>query len=309
MKIRLINKGDLNLVSGGYIYNKEVFNGLTKRGYEIDYTNKLGSREKAIDLVDSLMFEEYLNYHSDFERTFFIIHQLPNSFCRLEKIREYLKYIVTGTNVKNELVNNWNVPSVNVLVVEPGIEKNWKVKQKYRKQPKDILMVANYIPNKGFEILPSILESIEDMDWHLKIFGNKNFDGHFFNRFQEKLIRSGFDERVTLNSVVDRRTLNKEFVEADVLLHCSREETYGMVVFEAIRSGLPSIMYKTGSWETFVETGWAHTVELYSGMAFGNKIRMFFEAPDLFYNFQYKPNEIRTWNNVIDEFENILLAI
>jgi len=308
MQIRLINKGSLNTVSGGYLYNKQVFEGLQKRGYSICYTDQFTEKKDTIDIVDSLVVVDYMSYHSDLDRTLVLIHQAPDNFNLNHPNLHQLQFIVTGKYAKNELIKNWNILPQNIKVIEPGIETNWQIKQQYNSQPKNILMVANYLPKKGYKLLLPILEYLKDLDWNVTAYGNQDFDPNFFYHLNEQVKNSSFASKITLNSPINRTALNQVYIRADVLLHCSENETYGMAVAEAIQTKLPCIMYQTGNWETFQAMGWAKVVGVYHAKVFAEALRDFFLHPDSFLNncTLHENDLVRTWENVAEDIEELI---
>ena len=308
MQIRLINKGSLNTVSGGYLYNKQVFEGLKKRGYSINYTDQLTAKKDTIDIVDSLVIVDYMRHHSDLDKTLVLIHQVPDNFNLNHPNLHQLQFIVTGKYVKNELIEKWKIPSQNITIIEPGIESNWQVKQHHNNTPKNILMVANYLPKKGYELLLPILEEIKDLDWNITAYGNQDFDPNFFYHLNEQVKKSPFASKITLNAPINRMALNQAYIDADMLLHCSENETYGMAIAEAIQTQLPCIMYQTGNWEAFEASGWIKVVQSYQANGFAKAIRYFFLHPTFLpiNGISPKNNLIRTWENVVDEVEELI---
>jgi len=308
MQIRLINKGNPDTVSGGYLYNKQVFEGLQRRGYSIYYTDQLTVENDTIDIVDSLVVVDYMYHHSELENTLVLIHQIPENFNFNHPDLHQLQFIVTGKQVKNELIKNWKLSPLNIRVIEPGIESNWRVKHHYKSEPKSILMVANYLPKKGYELLLKILEEIKDLDWNVVAYGNKDFDQNFFYDLNEQVKDSPFGSKIALKAPIDRAALNQAYIEVDILLHCSENETYGMAVAEAIQTQLPCIIYQTGNWEVFEATGWAKIVEAYNAKAFAKELRYFFLHPGSFPNKRTIPASdlVRSWEHVVGDIEELI---
>lgn len=308
MQIRLINKGSLDTISGGYLYNKQVFEGLQKRGYSICYTDQFDEKKDSINIVDSLVVVDYMRYHSNLERTLVLIHQVPDNFDFNHPNLHQLQFIVTGKNIKNKLIKNWRLSPQNIQVIEPGIESNWQQKKHYKIDPKNILMVANYLPKKGYELLLPILEKIKDLDWKVTAYGNQDFDPDFFYHLNEQIKNSPFASKITLNPPISRTLLNKAYIDTDIFLHCSENETYGMVVAEAIQTRLPCIIYQIGNWEVFETSGWTKVVEAYDAKAFAEEIRQFFLHPESFPDKHSHPKNdvLRTWENVVEEIEKLI---
>jgi len=308
MQIRLINKGSLDTVSGGYIYNKEVFEGLQKRGYSISYTDQFARKEDSIDIVDSLVVADYMHHHSDLNRTLVLIHELPDNLNPSHPNFQQLQFIVTGGFVKNELIEKWKTAPQNITLIEPGIEANWQIKRHHNSKPKNILMVGNYVPRKQYDLLPPILEKIKDLNWNLKAYGSPDFAPNYFYQVKEQIKKTSFGSKVELNLPLNRTALNQAYINADVFLHCAERETYGMAVAEAIQSQLPCIIYRTGDWEAFEATGWVKVVHSLNAEAFAATLRHFFLHPE---SFSDKPASVkndlmRTWENVVEDFEEVI---
>ncbi len=307
MQIRLINKGSLDTISGGYLYNKHIFEGLQKRGYSIHYTDQFTDKKDTIDMVDSLVIVDYMNHRADLDKTLVLIHQVPHNFNLNHPNLHQLQFIVTGKNAKNKLVKHWKISPQNIKVIEPGIESNWQIKQHHNSQPKNILMVANYLPKKGYQLLLPILEKIKDLDWNVTAYGNQDFDPNFFHHLNEQIKKSPFASKIRLNAPINRTALNQTYIHADVLLHCSENETYGMAIAEAIQTKLPCIMYQTGNWEAFEASGWVKVVQSYQADEFAEAIRHFFLHPKFLVDKTSSTNNLmRTWNSVVKDVEYLI---
>lgn len=93
-----------------------------------------------------------------------------------------------------------------------------------------LLCVASITPRKGHDLLVSALRKI-DRDFRLVCIGPRR-------PFLETLPR---DERVSFPGPLTGEALTSAYAQADLFVLASRNETYGMVVTEALARGLPVI--------------------------------------------------------------------
>ncbi|WP_197288622.1 glycosyltransferase family 4 protein [Nocardia sp. NRRL S-836] len=94
----------------------------------------------------------------------------------------------------------------------------------------NLLCVASVTPRKGQDVLVRALRRI-DRDWRLTCVGPHR-------PFLREIPR---DDRVTFPGPLTGGALTSAYVNADLFVLASRNETYGMVVTEALAHGLPVI--------------------------------------------------------------------
>lgn len=93
-----------------------------------------------------------------------------------------------------------------------------------------LLCVASITPRKGHDVLVRALRKI-DRDWRLTCVGPH---GPFLEQLPE-------DDRVSFRGPLTGEALTSAYASADLFVLASRNETYGMVVTEALAHGLPTI--------------------------------------------------------------------
>lgn len=274
----------------------------------MSYSSNLTSLKNTVDIVDSLILGEYMEQHQKLNNTLAIIHQVPEKIDIRHRDIHQMRLVVTGEDAQKQIIKNWRLSPNQVAVIKPAIEVNWQTKQHHSQSPKKILMVANYLPQKGYELLLPILSEMSEVDWQLTAYGNKKFNPKFHNSLQCQISNSPFKSKVKLKGTIDRESLNQAYIDADVLLHCAAKETYGMAVAEAVQSKLPSIIFATGNWKDFETTGWAKVIHSHSAKAFAKAIKNYFNKPNTFpipsRNTTTHPR--RNWEDVVDEIEKII---
>jgi glycosyltransferase involved in cell wall biosynthesis len=107
--------------------------------------------------------------------------------------------------------------------------------------------VAAITPGKGHEILLRALARLRRWSWRLTCAGSLERDPAAVARVRDLLDAEQFRDRVALGGEVDGAELSALYDAADVFVHPSLHETYGMVVAEALARGIPVVGSATGS--------------------------------------------------------------
>ena len=304
MNIHFYNKGALDTVSGGYLYNRKVIKYLRSFGHRVEYCEQTENlRESKINIIDSLVLGQAMEHLQSSARNIGLIHQIDRSITAYDTI----PLIVTGEAAKVDLVESFAVNEDAIHVVRPGMDEGWRAKEKHSNQIRNLLCVSNYLAGKGIDVLITVLSELKTFDWKLTIAGNPDFDPEYFLSIQEQIREEGLESRIELLGVLPREKINDLMVNSDVLINLSESETFGMVVKEAIQAHLPVVMYQTGAWKEFEKSGWVTVIKDYSIA----EIRAVFEAilesglrvdADLL----MKKTKVRTWEEVSREIESIL---
>ena len=251
MKLQFLNSIPLEVISGGNIYNKAIIEGLRLKGAEIDYNATPLDEDYDISIVDSLCMDK-VNPNSIklTQQIVALIHQIPKlSDHTINFYRDNAKFIVTGESAKSELIKLWQVNKNNIRVLRPGIPDHWKSKTEFRDQPKRIIIVSNFIQNKGFELLISILKKLSHLDLKFHIVGNNELDKGYGNKIIETIEKT--NNKVQFHFNLKRDEVYNQLLKSDIFLSLSKSETFGMSLFEALSLGLPCIAYKTGDFNYF----------------------------------------------------------
>ncbi|KAL3417789.1 glycosyl transferase group 1 [Phlyctema vagabunda] len=109
-----------------------------------------------------------------------------------------------------------------------------------------LLSVARLAPEKGFEFLAEVMKQLEKRDFSCKLVivgGNRN------PAVEEEihgLFRGLRDGAVEFAGFLKGEALARSYASADLFLHCSITETFGLVVLESMASGIPVIARDEG---------------------------------------------------------------
>jgi glycosyltransferase involved in cell wall biosynthesis len=117
-----------------------------------------------------------------------------------------------------------------------------------------LVCVGRLAPEKGFPFLARMAAKLQDLHVPFKLLivgGNRN-------PAVEQEIRDAFNpvgERVTFTGFLEGDALSRAYATADVFVHCSVTETFGLVVLEAMACGLPVVARDEGGPSEIVREG------------------------------------------------------
>ncbi|CAG8121342.1 unnamed protein product [Penicillium olsonii] len=117
-----------------------------------------------------------------------------------------------------------------------------------------LITVCRIAPEKGFEFLARVAERLVDEKVAFKLLivgGNRNpivedKVQRLFDRVRDRAIFTGF---------LTGDALSRAYACADLFLHCSVTETFGLVVLEAMASGVPVIARDQGGPSDIIQHG------------------------------------------------------
>ena len=133
--------------------------------------------------------------------------------------------------------------------------------------PLHVICVARLIERKGQEYLIEVVKRLSDegLDVILTLVGT----GDSQLEYEAQARRSGIHERIRFVGYVPREEINKYYERAHVFALPSYNEGMSVAALEAMASGLPLVMTRTGGTEELVEDGingysfeWADTESL-----------------------------------------------
>nr|WP_321236194.1 glycosyltransferase family 4 protein [uncultured Psychroserpens sp.] len=301
MKLQFINNISLDVISGGNIYNTAIIEGLRQKGFEIDYNASPVDKDYDMSIVDSLCMNE-IDTNRLKHNSIALIHQLPKLRTdQLNFYRTHTKFIVTGEPTKQELITHWQINENNISIIRPGLHEYWKPKTAYEDQPKRIIIVSNFIQNKGFEMAIQILKRLNHLDLKFDIVGNNKLDKVYAKTIIKSIQHT--NANVTFHFNLNQQEVYNQLIESDIFLSLSKSESFGMAIFEALVLGLPCITYKTGDYNYFSSYPNYVGLDDYSENSFSEVLEGWNTNPE-----HYKSHcntmsqNKRHWKHVVDEF-------
>jgi glycosyltransferase involved in cell wall biosynthesis len=152
--------------------------------------------------------------------------------------------VTTSAWARRRLIELYDLPADRVHVAEPGAEAAEPASG--TEAGEALLCVGAVTFEKGQDVLLEALESISALSWHCTCVGSLDRDPAFVDSLRRRSLDRGLGERVSFPGPRTGADLDRAYASADLLVHASRTETYGLVVTEALARGLPVIAAEVG---------------------------------------------------------------
>jgi glycosyltransferase involved in cell wall biosynthesis len=107
-----------------------------------------------------------------------------------------------------------------------------------------LLCVGTLAPHKGQDLLVAALTATAYLPWRCTLVGPLDRDPEFVASLRRSA--AGISDRLVISGPRTGAALQREYARADLLVVPSRAETYGMVVTEALATGLPVLATDVG---------------------------------------------------------------
>jgi glycosyltransferase involved in cell wall biosynthesis len=271
MQIALLVPGPFDTISGGYIYDRRLVEGLRALGHRVEVVELAGRHphpdEAALEsartalasipqgmriVVDGLGLPAFAPLAAELEhrRAVGLIHH-PTALEHghpgpvRDALREaeaalfprLARLVTTSPLTARRLPPDFGADPAKIGVVEPGTDP----------APRSagsgsatcaILSLAVLVPRKGHDVLLRALATLPDLDWSLTIAGAPRDPTHAqgLAALAEEL---GIARRVAFAGEVGGAALETLWRGADAFALASHWEGYGMAVAEALARGLP----------------------------------------------------------------------
>ena len=274
--ILLVAPSPGELTSGGYLYNEYIASRLPKERFDYRFVDapeqlyrlpeqlKLGQGDSV--LVDSLFF----HHPAAVERLagsfgghlWMLIHCLPSSDPTLPKReidewkareRRCLSFcegaVVTGKATEHAL-NGKKLLNGPCTVAAPGLDRRLFFSEQGRGKPSpgdvlQLLTVANWTSLKNHAAMLPVLSDVfssveyvrEGKGWLWSIIGKCDEEGELCGSFMRKAEEMGIRGKIELLATQPVEEVARLTRSADIFLHPSLMESYGMSIAEAMASG------------------------------------------------------------------------
>jgi len=163
----------------------------------------------------------------------------------------YSRAIACSDGVKSELVDHYSVDPDRISVVPNGysaaefsLQRRYELRDRVRAElvtsPDEIvlLLVANELHRKGLPTILRAMAALREPQLRLVVVGKASREP-----FEPLVAELKLERQVTWRGPTS--TVNEYFAAADVLLLPARYEPFGLVVVEALATGLPVIVSRT----------------------------------------------------------------
>ncbi len=309
--------GDLDTISGGYLYDKQIIKGLERQEWAVQRLSLPGAFPDAtpavleraalhlssIDpssllVVDGLALGGMGELARRFENHGFIalVHHplalesgISAALAQKLRVSEAAALacarhiIVTSPTTAHTLQSMFDIASEKISIVVPGIERVFAATEPAaRKNRRPVLLsVGSVIPRKGYDILVTALAGLTDLDWELRIAGDAERDTPTVQSLRKQIASLGLEDRVTLLGSIETQALQTQYQQADLFVLASHYEGYGMAYAEAMQWGLAVIGTTGGAIAQTVAPGCGLLVNPGDHQQLGQALRKLLAQPDL----------------------------
>jgi glycosyltransferase involved in cell wall biosynthesis len=291
MRIGLVIYGSLDVVSGGYLYDRKLVAHLQAAGDTVDvialpwrnYARHLfdnGSRhllnqmgEAAFDILlqdelnhPSLAWINRLVKRRSATPIVSIVHHLRVSeqhpawqqavYRPIE--RRYLSTIdafIFNSNTTQQAVTDLQPDSAQKpsVVAFPAGDRFGRMPATHKAPsgPLRIVFVGNVIARKGLDTLLDAVQLLPENAWQLDVVGALDVDKHYVESIRPKLTHPG----ITVHGQVSDNQLAEILNSADVLVVPSQYEGFGIVYLEAMAFGCVAIGSTAGAATEIITDG------------------------------------------------------
>ncbi len=260
--------------SGGNTYDRRVCRGLAASGWEVHVHAVPGSWPRpeeaagadlaralscipdgAVTLLDGLVASpapEVLAAEAERLRLVVLMHMPLGSAGGDEGSRERegaalsaaRSVVTTSAWARRVLLELYSLPKGSVHVAEPGVDTADLAPGTATGGA--LLSVGAVIPAKGHDVLVEALAMLDDPRWRWLCVGSLDRDPAFADSLRRRVACRGMEGRACFAGAKTAAELAQSYRRADLLVHPSRIETYGMVVTEALARGLPVVAAAVG---------------------------------------------------------------
>ncbi|MFC7476803.1 glycosyltransferase family 4 protein [Dankookia sp. GCM10030260] len=271
MKLALLVPGPFDTISGGYIYDRRIVEGLRALGQEVQVVQLAGRHplpdaaakdaaraalaalpEDVRPVIDGLGLPAFAPLADDLVRRRaigLIHHPTALEHGAPQEDREALRgierdlfsrlarLIATSPHTAERLAADFGVPPGRIGIVEPGTDPAERSSGSGGPGVA-ILAVGTLVPRKGHDVLLRTLAGLPDLDWTLTIAGGARdaVHAHGLQALAEEL---AIAQRVTFAGELPAAALEDAYRRADIFALATWWEGYGMAAAEAMARGLP----------------------------------------------------------------------
>ena len=142
---------------------------------------------------------------------------------------------------------------IDVGVAPPGVERAEPAPGSRMTGSPRFLSLGSLTPTKDPLTMIKALSRIAEFGWSAQLVGSDTLDPPYALRVRAEIRSAGLEDRVSAVGPLVGARLAAEWSAADLLVHPSRSETYGIVVLEALSRGIPAVVSAgTGAVEPLV---------------------------------------------------------
>lgn len=276
--IAFVIPGDIDTLSGGYGYAREVMAAWRASGvpfehvvlagdYPFPSSASLETTERTIAaieadqpiLIDGLAYGAMPEALIDrLQRRFVVLLHHPlgletgldesqaKSLIENERaaVDACAHVVVTSAETARTVIDLFDVADSNVTVAVPGTKRRPRTTAATRPM---ILSLGSLTPRKGHLDLIAALSRLKGHDWTAHIVGSASASPQTAGDIRRAIAAEGLEDRIHVPGALGGEDLDRLFAQSSIFALASYYEGYGMAFAEAMAAGLPIVGYRAGA--------------------------------------------------------------
>lgn len=278
--LEFILPGDPETLTGGYLYDRRIVDGLRALGWRVRVhaldasfpvpdaaalaqaeailASLPGGRLLVVDGLALGGMPELVEAAAARFRLVALIHHPLAQETGIDRARAAALYaaekralasvqrVLVTSHATAAALRDYQVPGERIGVVLPGTEVR-RLAVPASGSVLQLLCVATLTPRKGHDVLLHALAQLRNRSWRLCCVGSLERSPATASALRRQIEALGLQQRVLLLGEVDEGTLQACYQTADVFVLASHMEGYGMALAEALAHGLPVISTRSGA--------------------------------------------------------------
>ncbi len=256
------------------------------------HPNLLGSaamhwaKKKNIPLVFTwhTLYDQYAHFASFVPQKIAVWFAVRNA----RKYANRCDRVVVPTPSVGEIIKKWGMTNKNITAVPTGVEEEQfvnsdreNVRKKYNIEDDEILLlvVTRLTEEKNTEFLLETVSKILESDEKTKFMVCG--DGNIKEKLVGKVSDAGLADKVIFVGIVSDKEKKNYYAAGDIFVYASKSETQGMVLTEAMYSGLPIVAVRATGVKDIVEDGKTGFLVSENKKEFGEAVQKLIENESL----------------------------
>ena len=166
--------------------------------------------------------------------------------------------IVTSSDFSSREIRSLGIEPGRVHVHSPGLDKAELTRLSSSEEATDgpkIICVANFIPRKGILFLIEAFARVSTDDFTLHLAGNCKKQSTYYAKLRRRACELGIEKKVFFHKGKDRETIKRLYSNSDIFVLPSLNETFGIVLIEAMHYKLPIVAANSTAIPDLLEEG------------------------------------------------------
>ncbi len=339
LRAAFLTVGDTSRLTGGYLYNARVIEGMRERGVDVMEVVPCGTSQEeqeasapdlatlnpadfdvlVVDALACTVTAPWLDLWRRERPVVALIHELPSVAAlgtnrALEDPLLRADRLITVSVHGKAILQSRGVSTECIAVVSPGFDRlapaAVEVDLDVHRDGIVALCVAQWIERKGILDLVKAWKRRERPGAILRFLGENEADLGYADRVRAEI---GDSPGILVEGAVDDAALEAAYTSADFFVLPSRYEGYGMVYAEALAAGLPVIACDVGPVPALVGADAAILAPPDDVDALSGAIDLLTEDPDLRARMSaaafHRAARLPSWCDTVEGFHEVLRSV